>query len=85
MTLTPTASSTSSTIYVELAGLRAWEVVLPERGRRVTCETLEDARHVAYQCAARRPPCEVVVRDAYHRVLQRALIDAPGEPAQPTD
>jgi hypothetical protein len=39
------------------------------------CGTLADARRVAYQCAARRHPCELVVCDAYHRVMQREIID----------
>jgi hypothetical protein len=44
----------------------------------VTCESLEDARRIAYFCAARRGPCELVVRDAYDRVLQHELIDGNG-------
>ena len=47
-----------------------WEVALPDQGEPVTCETLDDARRIAYLCAAHRHPCELVVRDAYHRVLE---------------
>lgn len=34
-----------------------------------TCETLEEARNVAYRQAAEYLPCELVVHDAYHRVI----------------
>jgi hypothetical protein len=43
--------------------------------RALRCGTLTDAKRAAYQCAAGRHPCEPVVRDAYHRVLHRELID----------
>jgi len=52
-----------------------WEVAVPAGDARLTCETLDDARRVAYLCAARTGPCEVIVHDAYHRVLYRELID----------
>ena len=47
-----------------------------EWGREpVTCETLDDARRVAYLCAAHRRPCEPIVCDAYHRVLHDEFIN----------
>ena len=47
-----------------------------EWGREpVTCETLDDARRVAYLCAAHRRPCEPIVCDAYHRVLDHEFIN----------
>jgi hypothetical protein len=30
---------------------------------------------VAYQCASRTRPCEVIVHDAYHRVVHRELVN----------
>lgn len=51
-----------------------WEVELPERDAPVRCRTLEEARRVAYRQATRRQPCELVIRDAYHRVAHRELI-----------
>jgi hypothetical protein len=54
-----------------------WELALPHQAGRVTCETLDDARRVAYLCAARLQPCELIIRDARHRVLDRELIDGP--------
>jgi hypothetical protein len=46
------------------------------RGRMNTlmCQTLGEASRVAYGCAADRRPCELIVRDAYHRVLEHELI-----------
>jgi hypothetical protein len=56
-----------------------WEVALPDKRSRIVCRTLDEARQVGYRCAAGRPPCELVVHDAYHRVLERELLV--GEPA----
>ena len=50
-----------------------WEVAVSEPDEHVRCGTLEEARRVAYDRAATTGPCEVVVRDAYHRVVQREV------------
>ena len=63
-----------TTVRVDISVRGAWEVALPDRRERVTCETLEEASRVAYRCATDRRPCELIIRDAYHRVLQRQLI-----------
>ena len=51
-----------------------WEIALSNRRDRVTCETLDEARRVAYLWAAHRHPCELVVFDADHRLLHREFI-----------
>ena len=66
---------------VDRTGRGAWGVAMPDQRERVTRETLESARRVAYLCAARRRPCELVVCDAYHSVLHRELINGHGDPA----
>jgi hypothetical protein len=38
-------------------------------------ETLDHARRVAYLSAAHRHSRELIIQDAYHRVLERELID----------
>jgi hypothetical protein len=53
---------------------RGWEITMPSRRERFACEKLEEARGVAYLYALRSRPCELIVQDAYHRVLERALI-----------
>lgn len=53
-----------------------WDIELPDQDGRASCETLEEAERVAHICAAYQQPCELVVCDAYHRVLRRELIDA---------
>ena len=63
------------TVRVDLDRRGNWEIALSDERGRVTCETLADARRVAYRCAAHRHPCELVVFDAYHRVLQREIIE----------
>ncbi len=64
------------TISVERGSRGDWQVALPEDDGRLSCETLVDARWVAYLLAADRQPCQLVVRDAYHRVVDRELIAA---------
>ena len=61
------------TVRVE-SSLRGWEIKTPSRREPVACEKLEEARGVAYLYALRSRPCELIVRDAYHRVLERELI-----------
>jgi hypothetical protein len=50
-----------------------WEVVVPGRGDRIVCATLQEAVRAGQRYAARRQPCELVVHDAYHRVVRREL------------
>ena len=64
-----------TTVRVDLSVRGAWEVALSDLGERVTCETLEEASRVAYRCAADRRPSELIVCDAYHRVVHHELID----------
>jgi hypothetical protein len=72
-----------TTVRVDISIRGAWEVALSDRGDRVTCETFEEASRVAYRCAADRRPCELIVCDAYHRVVQRELIKQRREPRAP--
>jgi hypothetical protein len=62
------------TVRVDFGGRDGWAIVLPEESRRMTCDTLEDARRVARNWAQDRSPCEVIVCDAYHRVLYREVV-----------
>jgi hypothetical protein len=52
-----------------------WQVFLPGRDGPVACQTLQEARRLAYLHGEDAHPCEIVVRDAYHRVVERKLID----------
>lgn len=72
------ATEDAATVRLELSP-RGWEITMPSRRERVACESvarerLEEARGVAYLCAVRSGACELIVRDAYHRVLERELI-----------
>lgn len=49
----------------------AWEVLLPDGAQLTTCETLSAARRVARSWAQQNPPSELIIRDAYHRVMLR--------------
>ena len=63
------------TVRVLLNARGQWEVVLPGRRRPLRCRDLDEAQRVAYVFAERSRPCEVVVHDAYHRVVRRDLIN----------
>jgi hypothetical protein len=52
-----------------------WEIAFPDQRARITCETFDEARRVAYLSVARRRPCELVVRGAHRRLLHREFID----------
>lgn len=67
-----------TTVHVDLNARGAWEVALPDQREHVTCRTLEEASRLAYRCAADRRPCELIVRDAYHRVLHHELMNVAG-------
>lgn len=62
-------------VRVNLNPRGGWEIALSDKRDRLRCETLDEARRVAYRCAGQRHPCELVVCDAYHRVLHHELID----------
>jgi hypothetical protein len=66
----------SFTVSVDPDGRGAWEVTVPNEPVHVPCKNLNDARAVAYRSASGRRPCELIVRDAYHRVIQRELISS---------
>jgi hypothetical protein len=67
-------TATENSVRVDLNGHGGWDVALTGEEAHIVCDTLEDAREVAYRFAAHRVPCELVVRDAYHRVVRRELI-----------
>ncbi len=64
----------ATTISVERGRRGDWQVVAPDEPGPVSCQTLGDAHWVAYVLAADRQPCQLVIRDAYHRVLERELL-----------
>jgi hypothetical protein len=58
-------------VRVQLNRRGEWEIALPDRGDPVKCKSLPEARTVAHQCAAQMDPCEIIIYDAYYRVLYR--------------
>jgi hypothetical protein len=65
----------TSTVQVCADHRGGWEVELPDRDTHVSCATLDEARTLAFRYATQMPPCDLVVRDAYDRVLQHQLIE----------
>ncbi len=66
----------STMISVERGRRGDWQVVVNDEHGPISCQTLSDAQWVAYLLAAERQPCQIVIRDAYHRVVERELIAA---------
>jgi hypothetical protein len=64
-----------STVRMDAIVVASGRLHCPTADDRVTCETFEDANRAAYLCATRAWPCELIVRDAYGRVVQHELID----------
>ena len=73
--------TTPSTVWVDPNGRGTWDVAVPDEPRHLTFQTLEAARNVAHRSAASRQPCELIVHDAYHRVIQREIIDGDSAPS----
>jgi hypothetical protein len=59
-------------VHVSSSG-EGWDLALPGSGQPITCETLDDARRVAYLCAAHARPCELIVREGRDRVHTELL------------
>jgi hypothetical protein len=83
--LPATSSAEDQSVRVDFNRRGAWDIGLPGQTERVTRETLAVAQRVAYLCAARRSPCELIVHDAYHRVLRWEVIDWTDDPALAAD
>jgi hypothetical protein len=56
---------------------RGWVIALPDQLESISCETRDDAERTARLLAEQRHPCELLICDAYHRVLHRELTKAP--------
>jgi hypothetical protein len=66
------------TVRVDRTVHGLWEIAMPDERAPLMCKTLEEASRVAYRCAADRWPCELIVLDAYHRVLRHEQIGMGG-------
>ena len=67
------------TVNVECGRRGRWMVALPGVQQPGVCETLDDALQIGYSSARRQRECELLVRDAYHRVMRREVVGAPGD------
>jgi hypothetical protein len=70
-------------VSVERNPRGGWDIEFPEQHTRVRCETLDDAKRVAFLSAAHSRACTVVVRDAYHRVLDEVFVSGDQDLAAP--
>jgi uncharacterized protein DUF2188 len=52
-----------------------WDVRFSDLRPRQRCDTLAAAVHLAHVSAQQSHPCEVVIHDAYHRVVGHEFID----------
>jgi len=72
----PLSQLSPRTVSVDLNRHGAWDITLPNQLDPINCGSLHEARRVAYRLAAGWRPCEVVICDAYRRVVHRQLIDS---------
>ena len=71
--MTPNPETAPVTVRVDLSLRGAWEVT-PAGEQRLTCATLGEAETIAHRWAGDHRPCELLIRDAYHRVLRREVV-----------
>ena len=57
-------------VQIDMLPRGAWEVKMSTKREGIVCGTLADAKDQARRFIGRRPS-EVIVRDAYHRLLER--------------
>ena len=63
-------------VCIQSSSNGCWDVTTVGAQRPISCETLDDARCVAYLTIAHGHRCELIVRDTQHHVLHRELIQA---------
>jgi hypothetical protein len=81
----PHAMSTTA-VRVTFRGDGPWEVVVVPGDTRLAFETLEAARLAAASvCVNHAHPCELIVHDAYHRVVQYKAYRCRDSRAPPAD
>ena len=62
-------------VHVDCDAGGRWHVApSAEEGERL-CTTFAEASRIASDWADEHRPCELIVRDAYHRVVRRELIN----------
>jgi hypothetical protein len=66
---------TNVTVNMQRDRRGGWAIQMSDRWTPLTCETFDEARRVAYLCAARRRACEIVVCDESARVVYREFIE----------
>ncbi len=72
----PLSQLSPRAVRVDLNRHGSWDITLPVQLDPINCRSLYEARRVAYRLAAGWRPCEVVICDAYRRVVHRQLIDS---------
>jgi hypothetical protein len=63
------------TVRVLLNARGQWEVLSPHSLRPHRYNSLDDATRAAYAVACRDGPCELIVHDAYHRVVHAQHVE----------
>jgi len=67
----PVQPANPMNVRVQLNRRGEWEIALPDREDPVRCKSLPEARSVAHERAAQINRCEIIIYDAYYRVLYR--------------
>jgi len=66
----------TTSVHVDVDARGTWHVApSTDEHDLATCATLTEAEDLAYRWAGDHRPCELIVRDAYHRVARREVVD----------
>lgn len=60
-----------TTVRVDPGPAGKWMITFADRPQLITTESLNETIRLARRLAEPRPPAELIVCDAYHRVIQR--------------
>ena len=79
----PVAHTSAPVVRVRINRLGGWQASVPDDHGPLSCENLDEARRIAHECVAHGQALELIVYDAYDRVLERELIDERAEGPPP--
>jgi hypothetical protein len=69
-----------TTVRVDPGPAGTWRITFADRPQLITTESLTETIRLARRLAEPAPPAELIVCDAYHRVIQRELCGGAGVP-----
>jgi hypothetical protein len=72
----------NDTIYVHTDHRGGWEVAIPDQPQPIHCASLPEAEDTARRLASGTDACDLVVHDAYERVVLLDRLEPPVDPGE---